>query len=108
VQKIRALRPAEVVLAPDNDEAGVSSIASNFQLLHPYFQGRLYCAIPPKVRVGNRTTKDWNDLISKAGMNKAECRAEFERSVRQLKDEDVIQIQLGNWPGDWVECWSGC
>ena len=60
LRKIRAIGPEYVVLCPDNDEAGLSSIYSNFKLLKPYYE--LYYCIPPK-----ETGKDWNDLAKQRG-----------------------------------------
>lgn len=52
---IRALQPSKIVLAPDNDPAGIASIRKEYYQLVPYFKDRLYYSLPPN-------GKDWNDL----------------------------------------------
>lgn len=57
VRKIKALNPSKIVLCPDNDTEGFSSIYQNWVLLNPYFD--IYYVLPPE-------TKDWNDWVKLA------------------------------------------
>lgn len=63
IKKIKALNPARVILAPDNDRAGISSIMANMKLVSNYFSA--YFVIPPT----HDDVKDWNDLLSKSNRN---------------------------------------
>lgn len=66
VQKLKLLNPVKgVILAPDNDQAGISSIMSNAKMLQPYFN--VYYSIPPDVK----DIKDWNDVGKQYGWDRA-------------------------------------
>ncbi len=47
-----------ITLAPDNDEAGIDSLKSNWKLLIKHFDDIYYC-LPPKMD----KKKDWNDAM---------------------------------------------
>jgi DNA primase len=80
VRKIRALNPVNgVILAPDNDKAGINSILSDYKSLSPYF--KMYYAIPPKIHDGQEV-KDWNDLGKMIGF--IATREHFETMVQPL------------------------
>jgi len=53
-RKIRAIGPSIVVLAPDNDQEGYSSLYKNYQLLRPYH--KVHYVLPPD------PYKDWNQM----------------------------------------------
>jgi len=61
VRKIRSLNPGRIILAPDNDDAGLISLRKNIELLDPYFPGKIYYVLP-----GNGK-KDWNDMGKEMG-----------------------------------------
>jgi len=66
VRKIRVFNPKDgIILAPDNDEAGIKSILSNAAKLQKLGH-KLYYALPPKYRYVDgdeeNETKDWNDV----------------------------------------------
>lgn len=61
IQKIRSLNPIKgIILAPDNDIAGIKSMISNYKLLCPYYP--IFFSIPPAIPYEETVTKDWNDL----------------------------------------------
>jgi DNA primase len=94
VRKIRALNPVNgIILAPDNDDAGIKSVASNYKLLRPYFN-RIYVSIPPAIEHKDGVTKDWNNLICEIKMPRDEVRKTFENSIRLLSQTDVVQLMV--------------
>jgi DNA primase len=62
-QKLKALLPKTVILAPDFDNAGLRSLKSNYFSLRDKF--KLLYAIPPEQDV------DWNDLDRRDGIGSA-------------------------------------
>lgn len=69
VRKALALNPGYVILGADNDKpdahgikAGLSSIWANYNVLKPYFDGKIFYSVPPDPH------KDWNDM-KKAGLD---------------------------------------
>jgi DNA primase len=89
VRKIRALNPAYVVLAPDNDKEGLASLYKNWKLLNPYFMVRY--VLPPK------PFKDWNDYIrSKSDKQLAikEIRKYATKNAKNLKLSDAIKFRV--------------
>jgi DNA primase len=70
IRKILALRPERVILAPDNDRAGIESLRNNFFLLESHFQNRIWYSIPPKIQFEGGVTKDWNDIGKAKGWDK--------------------------------------
>ncbi len=70
IQKLKALNPKLIILAPDNDQpdqfgkkAGLASLKSNFFLLRNDF--KLAYTMPPN------PFKDWNEMDQKLGIGKA-------------------------------------
>jgi DNA primase len=63
VQKLKALNPQTLVLAPDNDKAGYQSLSDNYFLLKKNFN-LAYCLPPDGI-------KDWNDLEKRDGVGSA-------------------------------------
>lgn len=84
IRKLRVFNPLRgVILAPDNDAAGLQSVADNYKLIKPYYP--VFHSIPPKieyVKDGNKEfTKDWNELYTGVGMPLSEIRSVFESNV---------------------------
>lgn len=61
VNKISLFNPKRIILAPDNDDAGIASILKNYELLHKY---DIWYCIP----VGDGF-KDWNDFDKKTKLH---------------------------------------
>lgn len=75
IKRLKFLNPQHgVILAPDNDKAGLESIIANGDLLleHGF---KAYWSIPPRVLIGvdengkDRYVKDWNELYTHLGFN---------------------------------------
>lgn len=61
IKKIRLLRPKEgIILAPDNDGAGLKSIINNARAL-PSWDYQICYSVPPESYNG-KPVKDWNEL----------------------------------------------
>jgi hypothetical protein len=80
IDKLRMLNPKMIILAPDNDKAGMESLASNFLAIRSLRCKVGYC-LPPK-------GGDWNDL-EKLGDGKARnyiinnsCELSLSRALR--------------------------
>ena len=99
VQKIRTLNPIEgVILAPDNDKAGMDSLVYNYRQLSPHVK-KIFMAVPPKIRIGmnsDKFTKDWNELITDAKMDRFEVQKAFEDSVKPLNQNTIIRLMVGS------------
>lgn len=84
-KKVRVLGPRDgVILAADNDIAGIESILSNASKLKPYVP-KIYFALPPLLpyEFAGETeyTKDWNDIER---YTDEDAREHFEASVKPL------------------------
>lgn len=98
VRKIRALNPTDIILAPDNDSAGVNSLAENYNLLKPYFNSILY-SIPPAIKYKSKdgktkTTKDWNELGENKMIKWDKLRGLLDKGIKKLTDEEAIKIMV--------------
>jgi hypothetical protein len=95
VRKIRALDPQRVILAPDNDDAGRKSLAANFFLLLPYFEGRIWFSLPPAVPMRSaqdRRAKDWNEVGQALGWDRV--RQAYEAGLRSLDQSVLMQESM--------------
>lgn len=92
VKKLRLLGPKDgIILAPDNDKAGIESILHNATLLQPLGY-KLFYALPPIVKLpDDQLSKDWNDLVKVA--NAAEIRKTFEISVKPLNLQQRLYLE---------------
>lgn len=88
VSKIKMLGPkGGIILAPDNDAAGLKSVLSNAVILEPLGY-KLYCSIPKQieyVKDGVKgVTKDFNEMFTHAKMSRKEILASFESAIVKL------------------------
>lgn len=74
IKKLEVLSPNLVVLGPDNDIAGIRSLADNYWALHKKF--KLAYSIPPD------GVKDWNQMDQDSGAGTA--RAYFDKNISYL------------------------
>lgn len=97
VHRLRALNPVNgVILAPDNDKAGMASIVSNYRLLHPYFQ-KLYWSVPPRIEYKkDRFIKDWNNFYEYKLADKDGIRKVFEDNIKPLDQQTVVRFMLAS------------
>ena len=91
--KLRVLNPKRgVILAPDNDKAGIASLIHNYNLLSPHFP--VLQSIPPRMKYQedgeDKIIKDWNELLKI--MSKTEVRNLFERGIQQMTLKIVDKI----------------
>jgi hypothetical protein len=99
LQKIKLLGPQKgVILAPDNDKAGMSSVISNAELLTK--KGfKVYYSVPPKLEYSDdpsgdiKTTKDWNELFTKIKLSKKEIRNILDNNIKPVNAKTVIGIR---------------
>lgn len=85
IRKVSLLGPRRgIVLAPDNDTAGIKSIIANGQALarHNY---RVFYSLPPKIEYKKDDkvvfTKDWNELYTGPRISFAEIRRTMESGI---------------------------
>ena len=91
VKKLKLLGPRDgIILAPDNDKAGIESIFHNATLLQP-LNYKIFYALPPVVRLPDgQLSKDWNDLVKVAST--AEIRKTFEKSVKPFNLQQRLYL----------------
>jgi len=89
IKRIKALNPSVVILAPDNDSAGIASLSTNYEKLTGYFKNIQYI-IPPVI-------KDWNDFAKKlAKLNKPTTliREYIDSHVKPLNMETIVNLLM--------------
>ena len=96
VKKIKALGPQRVILAPDNDDAGLKSLFDNFFILEPHFSGKIWYSLPTKLNpsgsLAAKDTKDWNDVECVAG--KGAARLSFQMNLRELDQAELFRLRV--------------
>lgn len=98
VRKLRLLEPCDgVILAPDNDLAGLKSVLDNAPLIQAAGY-KAYYSLPPKLRMKNgKMSKDWNDLEELMG--KTEVRELMEGAITPFKSGRPALIgMIGSLP----------
>jgi hypothetical protein len=88
IRKLRAANPELIILAPDNDEAGVKSLKQNYDLIKHYFKVG-YC-IPPN---NEWDLKDWNDFDKKFGPGWS--KEYITENSRKVKLADALKPWIG-------------
>jgi hypothetical protein len=91
-KKIRLLGPRDgIILAPDNDKAGIGSIAYNVAALQPLGY-KIFYALPPIVKLPDgKLSNDWNDLVKVASA--AEIKRIFEKSVKPYNLQQKFYLE---------------
>lgn len=89
LKKLKILGPKEgVILAPDNDSAGLKSVISNAKLLEQ--SGfKVYYSIPPDLSMG---VKDWNECITKANLTRSETRAILDKGIKKYSLSNAVKL----------------
>lgn len=82
VNKLRALNPHTIILAPDNDDAGVKSLKRNFYALQ-HLPSKLAYSLPPP-------DMDWNDMDKELGAGSA--RKYLEDNVYALNIKTIAKL----------------
>ncbi len=89
VKKVQFLNPVDgIILAPDNDKAGLSSILSNMLPLNRF---KLFYSIPNKI-VNGVKIKDWNELFTDAKLSKREVLDMFKDNIKPLDIQNKFKI----------------
>ena len=93
---IKDLGPRDgIVLAPDNDKAGVESVLSNGRMLIDRGH-KVFYSLPPEMEYevdgDKRTTKDWNELLSV--MSAKEIPQVMENGIRPLNTATLVKLQM--------------
>ena len=97
VGKIRILGPRRVILAPDNDAAGVKSIFANATLL---INEKIptYFSLPPKLKYSvdgeERVTKDWNELFTNIKLSALEIRKMHDSNIKRATSTNLVQLRV--------------
>lgn len=84
LKKLKLLHPERIVLAPDNDVAGLDSLRKNFKVLNHGFSGRIWQCLPPK-----EFGKDWGEWAEKGG--KDQLRPYLEANKRKMTIADLVK-----------------
>lgn len=97
IKKIRLLGPKDgVVLAPDNDKAGIKSIFSNYKLLNSN-NLKVYYSLPPEIEFTKNgekgVAKDWNELHTHVGMNHREILQSFENNIKAINQRELVRLR---------------
>ena len=92
IKKIKLLGPKKgVILSPDNDEAGIKSIISNYSILKS-LGFRVYYSIPPKIAYDDKITKDWNELYQHLKIPLPEIRQIHDDSIRPINETEINKL----------------
>jgi hypothetical protein len=96
VRKLKILGPRKgIILSPDNDKAGVSSIIRNKQVLESLGYPIFY-SIPPKLEYlendEKKYTKDWNEIGEKM-TGFGEVRKIHDDGIRKLTVQEVLRLK---------------
>ena len=95
IGKLKILGPRHgIILAPDNDTAGLKSVLSNHQLLSSHGFS-VYCSIPPQLEYtkdGKKFyTKDWNE-IGQYVCGFSKVREIHDSGIKKMTEETIIEI----------------
>lgn len=84
------LLPNRIILAPDNDDAGITSLERNFKILNQSFRNKIWYCIPPNPH------KDWNDMAKALDRlnNRSVIRDYIEQHAKQLDLAQLMKITL--------------
>jgi len=94
IKKIRLLGPKDgIILASDNDAAGIKSIISNSEKLKS-LNYKLYFSVPPSIEYtdsdgGKAFTKDWNDILR---YTKEDPVKHFNENIKELTIRSRIDL----------------
>jgi len=95
VKKLKILGPRKgIILSPDNDDAGISSVIRNKQVLDSLGFPILF-SIPPKLKYEEngevKHTKDWNEIGELIGFDKV--RAIHDEHIRKISVKEILRLK---------------
>lgn len=96
-KKLKILGPHKgIILAPDNDVAGLKSLLVNHKLLERA-GFKVFYSLPPAIEYekdGKKlTTKDWNELFTALRMTFAEVRETFDKRIQRMSVQQTVKIR---------------
>lgn len=97
IRKLKLLGPKDgIILAPDNDNAGIKSIVRNGTLLEQYGFTVLF-SLPPEIPYesvdgAKLVTKDWNELYQHAKLSFKQIREIFENGIMMLNSTSRFKL----------------
>jgi len=106
IMRLKVFSPIRVILCPDNDEAGTTSIYQNRMLMHGIFDDVLYYCQPPLIKDQNgNNIKDWNDfhilcmffpnLVPQEYAKRDDCvKLYINKHAKKLTKEVAIKLRL--------------
>jgi DNA primase len=98
LKKIKMLGPRKgVILAPDNDIAGLKSLLVNAKLLERA-KIKVFYSLPKSIPYtdaeGNsKQTKDFNELYTAIGMSLTEIRKSFDEGIKRFSVQCAVKIR---------------
>ena len=89
LKKLKIIGPKDgVILAPDNDAAGLKSVIANAKLLEQ--SGfKVYYSIPPDL---DMNVKDWNECITKANLSRPEVRTLLDKGIKKYTLANAVKL----------------
>lgn len=88
--KIRLLNPKKgIILAPDQDKAGLESIIHNYNMLKTLGLP-IYYSVPDIIK--NDKKSDWNDLFQVHKLSKLEIRKMFDKNIKPLNVIGITKL----------------
>lgn len=98
LKKLKILGPTKgIILAPDNDKAGIDSIIDNYEKLSQAGFSKILYTLPPSIEYskGDKTfyTKDWNELFKEIGMSFWEIRKQLEDGIKLVTPKELIRLR---------------
>lgn len=96
IDKIRLLGPKNgIILSPDNDDAGVKSVISNYTVLKPLGYP-IYYSIPPKVEFNKngetKFTKDFNEFVQYLKMTPNDVRKMHDNNIKKMSAPELARL----------------
>jgi hypothetical protein len=91
-KKLKMSAPKQIVLAPDNDKAGLQSIVANYNRLRSYFDDLLY--VLPPTKCDGKDIKDWNEIITVGNQEKSEILSYINKNMKPLNDSSILRLKL--------------
>lgn len=98
IKKIKILGPRKgVILAPDNDIAGLKSILVNAKLLQRAGL-KVWYSLPKPIEYTDKDgktchVKDWNELFTAAKMSLADIRKSFDERIKRFSVQETVKIR---------------
>lgn len=97
INKLKILGPRNgVILAPDNDKAGLKSVITNCSKLKPA-GFKVFYTTPPKIKYikdgEEKFSSDWNELLQFCGMSRKEIRDVLNRGIKPVTPAELVKLR---------------